>query len=99
MNYIEKGNKSNSNTLGISGAYITNIPKGNTQDVPETTVSRLLRGSKADRELFYCAMNDYSFADYVTAWFLGDDDGEVLCFKQYMAIKAEVMRFVEESSK
>jgi hypothetical protein len=94
-------NKSNSNTLGISGAYVTNWPEApKIGDVePATIVTRLARGSEIEKSLLHCAMNNYSFSGYVDAWFVLPDSGKVLGFKQYMAIKAEVMEVVEESFK
>tara|TARA_R110000737_G_scaffold259888_2_gene268329 strand:- start:237 stop:542 length:306 start_codon:yes stop_codon:yes gene_type:complete len=101
MDYFEKGNKSNSNTLGISGAYITNWPKApKIGDVkPETMVTMLARGSEAEQSLLYCAMNNYCFSDYIGAWLVTDDFGDVLGFHQYMAVKAEILKVLEESFK
>jgi|TARA_R110000744_G_scaffold90190_1_gene175125 hypothetical protein len=101
MDYFEKGNKSNSNTLGISGAYVTNWPEepkiGNVK--PKTIVTRLARGSEAEQSLLHCAMNNYSYGDYVNAWSVLTSSGAMLGFHKYLAIKAEVMEVVEESFK
>jgi hypothetical protein len=94
-------NKSNSNTLGISGAYVTNWPEApKIGDVePATIVTRLARGSEAEKSLLHCAMNDYSEIAYIKAWFETDGFGPLLSRQEYIDIKAEVMEVVEESFK
>jgi hypothetical protein len=92
-------NKSNSNTLGISGAYVTNWPKApKIGDVkPATIVTRLARGNEAENILLDCTMNNYTHIEYCQK--MDDLRVDLVPYEVFVAIKAEVMEVLEESFK
>jgi hypothetical protein len=101
MDFISKENKSNSNTLGISGAYITNWPKAPKMEdaKPKSIVTRLARGSEADNILLNNCMNNKRYFDYALDLVVADLCGQEVGLWQYKAIKAEVIEVLEESFK